>query len=150
MQTDVAVLGTRQVPQHAVPAFPGKYLSVTTFKRDGTPVATPVWFVQDGGRLLIETESTSGKVKRIRHNPEVLVAPCTASGKLRGDQVSARAEILGEDALPAMRRIAAEKYRVDRVLVLPIFRAVQALSHKGTTHGAPVVVAFTVHPGSAG
>jgi len=146
MQTDIAVLETRQAPQQAVPVFPGKYLSVTTFKRDGTPVATPVWFVQDGPRLLIETESTSGKVKRIRHNPEVLVAPCTGSGKLRGDQVPARAEILGEEAVASIRRLAAEKYRIDRIFVLPIFRAMQALSHKCSSHGTSVVVAFTVHP----
>lgn len=150
MQTDIAVLETRQAPQQAVPKFPGKYLSVTTFKRDGTPVATPVWFVQDGARLLIETDSTSGKVKRIRHNPEVLVAPCTASGKLRGDQVAAGAEILGEEAVARMRQLAAEKYRIDRIFVLPVFRAVQALSHKGSSHGTSVVVAFTVHPGSTG
>jgi len=150
MQTDVAVRETRQAPQQAVPAFPGKYLSVTTFRRDGTPVATPVWFVQDGARLLVETESTSGKVKRIRHNPEVLVAPCTASGRLRGDQLPAHAEILGEEAVARTRQLAAEKYRIDRVLVLPIFRAVQALTHRGSSHGTPVVVEFTVQSGTTG
>lgn len=144
MQTDVAVPEVRMMSaEHAGPAFPGKYLSVTTFKRDGTAVATPVWFVQDGTRLLIETESTSGKVKRMRNNPEVLVAPCSASGKLRAEPVRARAEILGPDALPAMRGLAAEKYRVDRLFVLPVFRVVQALSHRGGERGTPVVVALT-------
>ena len=58
------------------PVFGGKYLSITSFKRDGSGVATPVWFVQEDGRLLVETDANSGKVKRIRRNPQVLVAPC--------------------------------------------------------------------------
>jgi hypothetical protein len=54
--------------------FHGKYLSLTSFKRDGTGVATPVWFVADGERLLISTDAQSFKVKRIRRNPRVTVA----------------------------------------------------------------------------
>ena len=46
--------------------FPGRYLSVTSFKRDGTGVATPVWFVSDGSRLLALTDLHSAKVRRIR------------------------------------------------------------------------------------
>lgn len=61
--------------------FPGKYLSVTSFKRDGTPVATPVWFVVDDGRLLIYTDPESFKAKRIRRNPSVRIAPCNATGR---------------------------------------------------------------------
>jgi len=64
-------------PDGAPPAnwtFPVKYISVTTYRRDGTDVATPVWFVQDGDRLLIRTGVDSGKAKRIRRNPAVLVA----------------------------------------------------------------------------
>jgi hypothetical protein len=52
--------------------FPGKYISVTTYKRDGTGVATPVWFVQEGDRLLFRTGVASGKARRIRGNPALL------------------------------------------------------------------------------
>jgi uncharacterized protein len=41
--------------------IPGKYLSITSFRRDGTGVATPVWFIQEGGRLLVQTGASSGK-----------------------------------------------------------------------------------------
>ena len=51
--------------------FPGRYLSVTSFKRDGTGVATPVWFVSDGSRLFAFTDLHSAKVRRIRRNPRV-------------------------------------------------------------------------------
>ena len=66
------------------PAVPGKYLSLTSFRRDGTGVATPVWFVEAGGRLLVETDAASYKVRRIRRNPQVTIAPCTATGRRRG------------------------------------------------------------------
>lgn len=64
-----------------------KYLSLTTLKRDGTPVATPVWLVRDGDALLVTTQASSAKVKRIRNNPHVLLAPCDARGRLKGEQV---------------------------------------------------------------
>ena len=78
--------------------FPGRYLSVTSFKRDGTGVATPLWFVSDGSRLLALTDLHSAKVRRIRRNPHVLVAPCRANGKLRGEPVPAR--VGGADGHP--------------------------------------------------
>ena len=71
--------------------FPGKYASLVSFKRDGTPVATPLWFVVDGDRLLAITDAHSAKVKRIRRNPEVVVAPCKPDGRVTGEPVAARA-----------------------------------------------------------
>ena len=59
-----------------------KYLRLTTFRRDGTPVPTPVWVVPDGGSLLVVTTASTGKVKRIRHTPRVLLAPCDARGRV--------------------------------------------------------------------
>jgi PPOX class probable F420-dependent enzyme len=123
--------------------FAGKYLSLTTFREDGAPVPTPVWFVQDGGRLLVETVADSYKVKRIRANPRVLVAPCGATGKLRGEQVEGRAEILAPEALEPVRTLMARKYRRDRILILPIYRVAQRLRHRPTGAGGSVILAIT-------
>ena len=71
--------------------FPGRYLSVTSFKRDGTGVATPVWFVSDETRLFAFTDLHSAKIWRIRRNPHVLVASCRPGGKLRREPVAAQA-----------------------------------------------------------
>lgn len=67
----------------------GKYLRLTTFRRDGRPVSTPVWPVVDradlGGvdqQLLVTTGAETGKVKRLRHTPRVLLAPCDARGSV--------------------------------------------------------------------
>ena len=65
--------------------FRGKYLSLTSYRRDGTAVATPVWFVEQDCELLVQTELGSGKVKRIRANPIVSVALCNGMGHLRGE-----------------------------------------------------------------
>lgn len=82
----------------------GKYLSLTTFKRDGTPVATPVWLARDGETLVVTTEGTSGKAKRLRNNPDVLIASCDMRGRLTSEQIPARA-LLQDGA--SSERIAA-------------------------------------------
>ncbi|MCP3819161.1 PPOX class F420-dependent oxidoreductase [Streptomyces sp. A3M-1-3] len=58
------------------------YVSLTTFRRDGTPVATPVWAVSDGTELYVWTKTDSWKVKRIRNNSRVTVAPCDVRGRI--------------------------------------------------------------------
>jgi len=79
----------------------GKYLSLTTFRRDGTPVATPVWLVRDGDALLVVTQADSGKAKRLRNDARVLLAPCDARGRLTGEQVEGTATL--QDAADTAR-----------------------------------------------
>lgn len=103
--------------------FPGKYLSVTSFKRDGTGIATPVWFVSDGERLLAFTDLHSMKVRRMRRNPHVLVAPCRVNGKLRRDPLPARVEVLTATAdLERVRTLLTERYKVSYRLVMLFYR----------------------------
>ena len=116
-------------PGPAPPQFGGKYLSLTTFKRDGTGVATPVWFVAQAGKILVITDAESHKVRRIHHNPAVTVAECTASGRLRSSPVPARAQILPYHQAPRARQLMARKYWLDRIVILPVYRAVQTLRH---------------------
>jgi PPOX class probable F420-dependent enzyme len=87
-----------------------KYLSLTTFRADGSRVATPVWLVRDGGRLRVITRSDSGKVKRLRRNDSVLVAPCDARGRLRGQQVPATAVLQSPAETAATERMVASRY----------------------------------------
>jgi PPOX class probable F420-dependent enzyme len=103
--------------------FPGRFLSVTSFKRDGTGVATPVWFVSDGRRLFALTDLHSAKVRRIRREPRVLVASCRASGKLRRDPVPAQAQVLTSSAeLERVQQLLLERYRISYRLVLLGYR----------------------------
>jgi PPOX class probable F420-dependent enzyme len=126
----------------ATTAFPGKYLSITSFRRDGTAKATPVWFVQKGGRLLVETDASSYKVRRIRRDPQVLVAPCTATGRLRGEPVTAHAELLPDTELGRVEQLMARKYRIDLVFIRPI-RSLQAALHPRRPRGKPTILAIT-------
>jgi uncharacterized protein len=132
------VAGPRLAGPRLDARFDGKYLSVTSFKRDGTGVATPVWFVIETGRLLVKTDQQSFKAKRIRRNPAVMIAPCSASGRLHGDPIPAQAELLAESELDHVEQLMARKYRIARVLILPLYRAVQRL------RGAPVPTAEVV------
>jgi PPOX class probable F420-dependent enzyme len=66
-----------------------EYLSLTTFRRSGAPVVTPVWFARVGQALYVITDDDTGKVKRIRRNPAVRVAACTARGKSIGASIDA-------------------------------------------------------------
>src|SRR5215469_14223250 len=71
-----------------------KYISLTTFRRTGATVATPVWFVQLQNTLYIYTAATAGKVKRIRNNSQVELASCTMLGKVKGPIITGVARIV--------------------------------------------------------
>ncbi len=79
------------------------YLLLTTFRRDGTPVATPVWAARIGGELAVWTNPTAGKIKRIRRDPHVTVAPCGQRGRPLGRAIDGTARILtGEELEPVL------------------------------------------------
>jgi hypothetical protein len=71
-----------------------KYISLESFRRSGQGVATPVWFVESGGALYIYSLANAGKVKRIRNNPRVRIAPCTLRGRVTGEWIEAEARIV--------------------------------------------------------
>ncbi len=74
-----------------------QFLSLETFRKDGTGVKTPIWFVRDGDALLMWTVADSGKVKRIRNNPTVRFAPCKRFGEVTGDWMAAEASVDGSE-----------------------------------------------------
>jgi PPOX class probable F420-dependent enzyme len=76
-----------------------KYVSLVTFRKDGREVRTPVWLVGEGSEYYVFSESKAGKVKRIRNNGEVSIAPCDLRGNLKSeDWESGSAEIIGDSA----------------------------------------------------
>ena len=87
-----------------------RYISLTTFRRSGQPVSTPVWFVEDSGKLYVRTEAQAGKVKRLRNNPQVEVAPCTSRGKATGPAVKTLWRILNPSEEPRPRSLISQKY----------------------------------------
>jgi PPOX class probable F420-dependent enzyme len=88
-----------------------QYLSLETFRKSGVGVRTPVWFVQDGDTVYVHTEANSGKVKRIRNNEQVNIAPCKMDGTLLGEWVPAVArEVTDSDTGRKINRLYDRKY----------------------------------------
>lgn len=88
-----------------------QYLALETYRKDGRPVRTPVWFLEDNNRLLyIVTDSKSGKVKRIRKNPYVRVVPCSYKGNPEGRWFDAEATLLEEDGASEIKSMLNHKY----------------------------------------
>lgn len=90
-----------------------RYISLATFRRDGTAVATPVWSVEENGDLLVWTRQDSGKVKRIRNGTRVTVAPCDARGRTPDGAQPAEgsARLMTEQGgLTRVRRAMTRKY----------------------------------------
>lgn len=94
----------------------GKYLSLVTTRRDGRDVATPVWFVERDNDLWVQTPAQTGKVKRIRHTPAVLIAPCTRRGAETGSRVPAIARVVDPTPFNVQAEINARYGLVARLL----------------------------------
>ena len=88
-----------------------KYLNLETFRKSGESMQTPVWFVQAGETIYVHTVANSGKVKRIRNNGRVNIAPCKMDGKLIGSWVPAQArEITDTEVSIVADRLLDKKY----------------------------------------
>ena len=70
------------------------YIALTTYRRDGTPVMTPVWVSREGDLLYVWTQGDSGKVTRIRNDARVQIAPSDHRGAAQGAPVDATARVL--------------------------------------------------------
>lgn len=99
---------------------------VTTFKRDGTGVPTAVSVTVDGDHAYIRTWSTSGKAKRLKRDPHLLIAPSTVRGKPTGPQIGATARLLdGDEELAVCKALSKKHPVVHRVLVPLAHRVAQ-------------------------
>ena len=106
-----------------------KFVSLTTFKKDGSAVATPMWIGRDGDHVFFWTPADSWKAKRAKNNPEVIMAPCSRGGKVRPGavQVHGVAEVITDPA--TVKRLAGvirRKYGVEFFIVTFIERAAGA------------------------
>ncbi|WP_406229866.1 PPOX class F420-dependent oxidoreductase [Nocardia sp. NBC_01009] len=86
------------------------YVLLTTFRKDGTPVATAVWAAADAGKLYVWTVTDSWKVKRLRRNPAVTVQPCSASGKPHGEVIEGTGRVLDAEGTERVRKLLKKKY----------------------------------------
>ncbi|BBY08987.1 PPOX class F420-dependent oxidoreductase [Mycobacterium noviomagense] len=89
-----------------------RYVLLTTFTKDGRPKPTPIWAAPDRDRLLVITEEKSWKVKRIRNNPQIMLAACDVRGRPKSDPVEATAAILDKSHTAAVYDAIGKRYGI--------------------------------------
>ncbi|MGH9244940.1 MAG: PPOX class F420-dependent oxidoreductase [Acidimicrobiales bacterium] len=129
------------------PISGAKTVLLTTYRRDGTPVGTPVHVVAESNVAYIRTFDPSGKLKRMRRNPYVEVAPSTMRGRVTGPALAARARVLEGEESNAVARALARKYPLAHGKLIPWFHRRKGLTtvhieltpaSEGEPYGEPV------------
>jgi hypothetical protein len=96
-----------------------KTILLTTYKRDGTAVGTPVSIAFDGDRAFFRSYDKAWKTRRLRRNPHVRVAPATVRGKPTGPAIQARATLLDREQARIAARALARRHRVLQAVLVP-------------------------------
>jgi PPOX class probable F420-dependent enzyme len=105
------------LPRSWGPVLRSRCVALTTYKRDGTPVTTPMWTVAADGRILTTSDFDSWKLKRIARNPRVRLAPCTIRGRVTGDFVDGYARILSDAETQEVIAGKKRRYAMFRLMV---------------------------------
>lgn len=117
------------------------FIRLTTFRRDGTPVATPVWLAGDGDAIVVVTGAETGKVKRLRHTRRVLVAPCDARGRTKPGvaDVEGTAELLSAPGeIDRVAGLVRKRYGFQYTLAALAYR----IRGREMRHGAAIRITF--------
>ena len=118
-------------------------IALTTFRKTGQAVTTPVWFAIGRGTIYVETHADAGKLKRLRHTARVTLAPCTYSGKVTGSVSEGNARILTEsEERTAASAALAKKYGFMR----PLFHFVRNAGHLLQQKARVQVVYIAIDP----
>lgn len=112
-----------------------KYIDIETYRKNGTGVRTPIWFVVYQGLIYFRTDDKSGKVKRIRNNPHVRIAPCDIRGNVKGNWSDGNVNFAGSAESSIVYSMIDEKYGFVATLIR-IFNKIR--------HTNPVVIAIVL------
>tara|TARA_B110000014_G_scaffold256780_1_gene240371 strand:- start:67 stop:447 length:381 start_codon:yes stop_codon:yes gene_type:complete len=88
-----------------------KYINLETYRKDQTSVKTPVWFIIKNDQIHITTKETTGKVKRLRNNPNARIAVCSMKGDVKSDWIDVKVEkIVDEGDIEKIVKLRKKKY----------------------------------------
>jgi len=107
-----------------------RFVSLTTFRKTGVPVSTPVWIARDGDDLIVTTPAGAGKLKRLRNNPLVELRECSRMGKVDDDAPVVTAAASTEEETERLVHAFTAKYRLEYRIMLGI----EKLVSKGNAH----------------
>ena len=126
-----------------LPLADSRFVSLTTFRRSGEPVSTPVWVGRDGSSLVVLTPAGSGKVKRLRHDPRVEIRPCGRFGAVADGvlPVAGTAEVRDDPAdVERARATIRRTYPLESRLVLGIERLVERVRRRPRTERLALLI----------
>ena len=126
-----------------LPLADARFVSLTTFRRSGEPVSTPVWVGRDGEALVVLTPAGSGKVKRLRHDPRVEIAPCGRFGKVEDGVVPVVGTADVRETPADVERATAtirRTYPIESRVVLGIERLVERLRGRPRTERLALLI----------
>ncbi len=110
--------------------YPHKYIQFTTYRKTGVGVPTPVGFASQAGKIYVMTPGTASKLKRIRNNGHVTLAPCTRRGGVLGESVEGQARILA----PEERAVAEHAFVHKYGMIYRIFLVVEKMRKTQRTY----------------
>jgi PPOX class probable F420-dependent enzyme len=87
-----------------------QFINLTTYRKNGQPVVTTVWFAHDGDRIVGTTQAQAGKIKRMRGTPKVSIAPSTFDGKVLGESFEGVGRVLAAEEFEAAQSALRNKY----------------------------------------
>ncbi|WP_405165053.1 PPOX class F420-dependent oxidoreductase [Nocardia sp. NBC_01499] len=121
-----------------------RFVLLTTYKKDGTPVGTPVWVAPDGDRIVVWTNPTTWKVKRIRRNPDVTLQVSDARGRPKGDEVlTGTATVLDANDTQRVRDLVSRKYGIIGTLVIKLHKL-----FRGANASTALAITQHLNPGT--
>jgi len=94
-----------------------KYINLETYRRNGQAVRTTVWFVMDAGTIYIRTDMNSGKIKRIKNNPNIRITPSGARGQLKGKWIEGKIKMAGSLELEHAIQLLEQKYGIQGKII---------------------------------
>ena len=94
-----------------------KYINLETYRRNGQAVRTTVWFVMDAGTIYIRTDMNSGKIKRIKNNPNIRITPSGARGQLKGKWIEGKIKMAGSLEVEHANQLLEEKYGIQGKII---------------------------------
>jgi len=86
------------------------YMNLETYRKNGRPVITPVWFVIEGKNFFVITKSGTGKIKRLRNNPNIRISPCDFRGRVKGNWLNGIATLKAPNEYPQIIKLRDKKY----------------------------------------
>jgi uncharacterized protein len=94
-----------------------KYINLETYRKNGQPVQTPVWFTIDGATIYIRTDMNSGKVKRAKNNPHIRITPCNSRGQPKGIWVNSEVRTASTSESERANQLLKKKYGLEGKII---------------------------------